>query len=158
VWLLLLLIGLKTSAKDSVCFVWLVVAVFRLVDVLLGSVNLIFIEREEREDDMGYYILARNLNRWIILVLINFAEIVVAFAILYLRIGAQFSGCGIADGTTAVYQSMLTLTTLGYGELHPTTNVARLHVIGQLSYFVVFVLLVAPVVFSAVRTREKPPR
>ena len=156
-WLVILLGALFSTRVGDVPVPWFVLVIFRLSDILIGWGRIVFIEREEREDDVGYYILARNLNRWVILTILNFVEIVIVFAILYLGVGDQFSCPGIGDRITALYQSLLTFTTLGYGEFHPKTNVARLYVIAQLSCFMAAVVLVGPIVFSAVRAREKPP-
>jgi len=160
-WLVLLWVAMLHAAANDVSAWWIGLALFRLVDVLLGNAWLIVIEREETRDDMGYYLFARNLNRWILLVLMNVAEITVAFALLYLRIGGQFRTSsfpgGIDSCAAALYQSLLTLTTLGYGELYPATTLARILVMFQLVYFVLFILLVVPAVLSGIRVREKHP-
>jgi hypothetical protein len=83
----------------------------------------------------------------------NIAEIALYFGVLYLKVGVGFSD-QISDRLTALYQSLLTFTTLGYGEIHPVSQSAKLLVMFQLIYFIIFVLLVVPVVFSAVRVKE----
>jgi len=132
-----------------------VVCVFMLSDLLAGTAKIFFVEREDRRDpnDLYHFILVRDVSRWVILVFLNLAEIVLYFAVLYLKLGHGFEA-PITDRLTAVYQSLLTFTTLGYGEIYPVIPAAKLLVMFHLVYFIIFVLMVASVVFSSVKVKE----
>jgi len=130
-----------------------IICILMLIDLLAGTAHIVLIEREERRDEKGDFILVRDVSRWIILVLLNVAEIVLYFGVLYFRIGDEFCK-RITDRLTAIYQSLLTFATLGYGEIHPVTPLAKILVMFQLVYFIIFVVLVVPRVFSAVRVKQ----
>jgi hypothetical protein len=121
--------------------------------MFLGQCRLIFIERRHRQDDKGYYLLARHVERWILLIFINIFEIVACFAVLYLFWGNDFCK-KIETPLEAFYQSILTITTLGYGEIHANGQASQLLVIIQLFYFIFYFLLIAPLVFSSFRIKE----
>jgi len=130
-----------------------ILCILMLIDILAATVKIIFIERVVREDHNGNYILVRDVSRWIILVLLNILEIVLYFGVLYFKIGDRFC-MPITDRLTAIYQSLLTFTTLGYGEIHPDNPLAKILVIFQLVYFIIFVFLLAPRAFSAIRVKQ----
>jgi len=130
-----------------------VICILMLCDLLVGTARIFFVEREDRYDAKGHFVLVRDVSRWVILVFMNVAEIALYFGVLYLKVGVGFSD-QISDRLTALYQSLLTFTTLGYGEIHPVSQPAKLLVMFQMIYFVIFIFLVVPVVFSAVRVKE----
>lgn len=127
-----------------------IACIFMLSDLLAGTAKIFFIEREERSDWEGHYLLVRDVPRWVMLIFLNLAEIVLYFGVLYYRFGNEFDAI-IGDRITAIYQSLLTFATLGYGEIHPVTSPAKILVMFHLVYFIIFVFLVVPVVFSAIR-------
>jgi len=153
-WLTIIVLLIYIIPTNASLFLFvLFLSIYRLIDILIGVSEIIFIQRQGRKDEDGHYIIARNVERWIILLFVNFIEIVVCFAVLYLFWGSDFSA-EITEATIAIYQSTLTLTTLGYGEIHASTGPSHVIVIFQLFYFVYFFFLVAPMVFSAIRTKE----
>jgi len=139
-------------------FSWLIVAIaiFRLLDILVKIGIMIFKDSVRIENDTGHYIFlpTRNPERWVILNLINIFEIVMCYAVLYLKFGSYFCD-NIDDPITAIYQSILTFTTLGYGEIAPKYAISKIIVITQLGFFILIVLLVAPRIFSLLRTEKK---
>ena len=130
-----------------------VICILMLLELLAGTAKIFFIEREDRHDPQGSFIIVRDVSRWVILVLLNLVEIVLYFGVLYLKFGAGFDA-QITDRLTAIYQSLLTFATLGYGEIHPMTPPAKALVMFQLIYFIIFVFLVVPAVFSVIRVKE----
>ncbi len=131
-----------------------ILAIFRLFDLLVGLGRIIFIEREQRLDTQGHYLLVRDVSRWTILTFLHLIEISLYFGILYLKNGHGFDE-QILDWITAIYQSVLTFTTLGYGEIHAHSSYAKILVILHLFYFMAFVLLIIPFIFSAIRAKER---
>ncbi len=100
-----------------------IICILMLCDLLAGTSKIIFIEREERTDCKGNYLLVRDVSRWVMLAFLNLAEIVLYFGVLYFRLGNGFDK-PITDRLTALYQSLLTFATLGYGEIHPISYTA----------------------------------
>jgi hypothetical protein len=79
---------------------------------------------------------------------------VLCFAILFLYSGLQFNP-SISDPVTALYQSALTFTTLGYGEITPVSNIAKWIVIFELAFFILFIGLKFPVAISMFRVKQR---
>lgn len=132
-----------------------VLSIYRLVDLLDMLGREIFIDSENKKNstDDSYYILikVRNVKRWFILRILNIFEIVFCFSILILFWGSDFYN-SVLDPLTAIYQSMLTMTTLGYGEIHANGSISKFLVIFQLFYFFLFIVLSAPIVLSSMRS------
>ena len=139
-------------------FSWLIVfvAIYRVLDILAKIGIMIFKDSEVIKSDTGHYIFlpTRNPERWVILILLNIFEIVMCYAVLCLKFGNNFCQ-KITDPITAIYQSMLTFTTLGYGEITPQNAISKIIVITQLGFFILIVLLVAPRIFSLLRTERQ---
>jgi len=83
--------------------------------------------------------------------ILNFAELVVAFGILYLQSGsikgpdAVLLTCPL----DALYFSATTMLTVGYGDFTPCSHFGRLLVLGQFVCVGLFVLLMLPLILSA---------
>jgi len=75
-WLAFICIGficLKSTTSAFIALVFL--ACYRLLDIIHGFARIVFIERQQRTDKDGEYILVRDVGRWVILVFINTTEI-----------------------------------------------------------------------------------
>lgn len=120
---------------------------------MISNWVIIFIQREHRLDTHGHYILVRHVGRWIVMIFFNIFEIILYFSVLFMFFRGDFQE-EIVDKVTAFYQSILTATTLGYGEIHPISRISKILVIFQLFYFIIFILMVLPVVLSAIRAKE----
>ena len=109
-----------------------------------------------QNNDTGHYILvpSRNPLRFVALILTNIYEIIICYAVLYLQFGTGFYE-KINCPVTAIYQSILTFTTLGYGEIRPINPLTKVLVISQLVFFILMILMVAPRIFSLLRTEKK---
>lgn len=144
---------LLNSQTGMACSLLSILCIVMLSTLLSGTAKILLLEREERCDQKGDFIYVRDVSRWVILIFLNLAEIVLYFSVLYFRIGDGFCE-HITDRLTAIYQSLLTFTSLGYGHIYPTEPIAKILVMFQLIYFIIFVFLVAPVVFSAIRVKQ----
>lgn len=124
------------------------VAIYRLFDIMVKAGIIIFIDSKLIRNYNNKYIFlpTRNPVRWVILILINILEIMVCFAVLYF-----YWDKNINDSITAICQSIQTLTTLGDGHI---TDELKIIFIFQHVYYVIFVLLVAPRIFSLIRTKK----
>ncbi|GAA3243739.1 potassium channel family protein [Actinocorallia longicatena] len=79
--------------------------------------------------------------------------VVVFFAILYTLLDEQFEG--IATRLDALYFSVVTLTTVGYGDIVPTGQAARGIVIVQMVFDLVIVTSAISLVVSGLRARRE---
>ena len=138
VWFLILLAILTFNAYFAPWLAILIVC-YRLVDGLNYRLCIIFVDRYKK--DWGL----RSLNRSLILLFINYLEIIVAFATLYLltdSVGYK-SDAPLASRLDALYFSVITITTLGYGDIKPIMQVGKwLSLTETVMGFVLIVLVV----------------
>ena len=134
--------------KNLVSCVIMWIAIYRLFDIMVKAGKIIFIDSIVFSNNNGssIFLPTRNPERWIILIIINIWEIMVCFAVLYF-----YWDKNINDPITAMYQSIQTLTTPGNGHI---TDELKIIFIFQHVYYVIFVLLVAPRIFSLIRTKK----
>ena len=78
--------------------------------------SIIFVDRYGEEWKL------RSLHRSLMLLVVNYFEMIVGFAALYRWSESikNANGEAIADAGNAVYFSIVTITTLGYGDYTPT--------------------------------------
>jgi voltage-gated potassium channel len=79
------------------------------------------------------------------------AVIVLFFSILYLRLADQFSG--LSTKTDALYFTMATIGTVGFGDVHASGQTARALVTIQMAFDLVYVAALANVFAQAARAR-----
>lgn len=107
---------------------------------------------QRRRDDQGAYILVRNRTRWVLLTLVNLSEIVLYFSFAYLTWGTQFEPL-INTRPAAIFGSLAVFVTIGGST--PASDAARSIIMLQVGYFVFFLIVVAPVVLSVIRAKER---
>lgn len=137
---------------SSYWFICLAIACYRLFDIAQGLASIVIFEPKLRHDEQGGYILARNPTRWLLLTLLNLGEIVLYFSFIYMTAGNLFSPI-IATRISAVFQSV-SVFIAGSGAL-PENDLSKAIVTAHLIYFVFFLILIAPMVFSLIRAKEK---
>jgi hypothetical protein len=76
----------------------------------------------------------------------------VCFAKICLYFGNEWSN-PIKDPVTALYHSLVTMTTLGFGDFTPTTQNTKVLVITEMLAFFVYFVLLFPIIISAIRTK-----
>jgi hypothetical protein len=93
-----------------------------------------------------------SAHRTLLLILFNYGEVILVFASLH----RQWGGLNIEHlcPIQAFYFSMVTATTLGYGDISPATSSAQLRVVAQLVVSIVFV----SVFLSAALSRISVPK
>ncbi len=112
---------------------------YRLVDGLNYRLCIIFVDRYK--EDWGL----RSLNRSLILLFINYLEIIVGFATLYLLTGSVGYKVGVPllSRSDALYFSVITITTLGYGDIKPILEIGKwLSLTETIMGFILVVLVV----------------
>jgi voltage-gated potassium channel Kch len=108
-----------------------VVTTVLLVELSLYLFGVIFLHK--------YWGPLTSIERSIFLMIINFIEIVVGFSIIYLNIGGICIGEEvISSPIDALYFSVVTITTLGYGEILPKTEAGKIAVMLQVCLAVLF--------------------
>jgi voltage-gated potassium channel Kch len=119
---------------------WLVVFLvcYRLIDGLNYRLCILFVDRYHK--DWGL----RSLNRSLVLLFINYMEIIVGFAALYLV--TRSIGClntPVASRLDALYFSVITITTVGYGDIKPISETGKWLAISEtMMGFILVVLIV----------------
>ena len=131
------------------------ISIYGLYNIILSAgkdliENPIINEINEGE----YFIEISSPVRWLLMTMVNVFQVVLCFSFIFLVYGQQFKP-PIKDSVTAIYQSLLTFTTLGYGEITLICNSGKKIVIAELSYFIGFLALKLPVVLSAFKIKIK---
>jgi voltage-gated potassium channel Kch len=85
-------------------------------------------------------------------------EVILCFAIVYLNIGGSEGVFNqkIENWVTALYYSMVTFASLGYGDILPLTEPAKLVVMAQIFFLLMFLALRLPLAVSVLRVQVKP--
>ncbi len=129
------------------------VAFYCIIDGLNYRLCIIFVDRYDKNWGL------RSLNRSLILLLINYCELIVGFAILYLVSGSVgFSESQlITSRSEALYFSAVTITTLGYGDIKPIEPFGRwLSLSETLMGFVLIVLVIGTFLTGVKNIRNVP--
>jgi len=137
-WLIVLVLMLL--GFDQLGPVWCaLVVVYRLIDGLNYRLCIVFVDRYQK----GWGL--RSLNRSLILLLVNYCEIVVGFAVLYLvtrSVGYSLEG-PLTSRIDSLYFSVITITTLGYGDISPISPLGKLLTVTEtLMGFIMVVLVI----------------
>jgi hypothetical protein len=111
------------------------IAVICLFDLYAYLLGLIFLRR--------YYTPPASYGRSVLALAINFVEAALAFALLYLYSGALAGHAGVVQSWgEAVYFSIITAATVGYGDIAPRTAVGRGLVVAQVLSSLLFIAIV----------------
>jgi len=97
----------------------------------------------------------RGRKRWMLATLPTATHVVLCFAILFLHLGERFTP-PVRDPLTAVYISVTTFATLGYGDIHPAQGSAwgQAIVICEQSLFLLLVVIRVPMAISMLRVHD----
>ena len=97
----------------------------------------------------------RGKKRWMLATLPTVAHVVLCFAILFLWLGDHFAP-RITDWLTAIYASVTTFSTLGYGDIRPAPGSVwgMVIVICEQSLFLILVVIRVPMAISMLRVRD----
>jgi len=88
----------------------------RTIEGLAYPLSIIFVNKYDRKRG------PRSINRSLLLLMFNYCEIIIGFAIFYLATRSiGYSNCDrvITKPIEALYFSVVTITTLGYGDMRP---------------------------------------
>lgn len=109
--------------------IWILV--YLLIETVLYIPTLIF------ASDM--FSKPRSFKRSMLLLFLNYVEIIFAFAVLYTC--GDYLNKPLNNWFDAIYFSIITLSTIGYGELYPVTKMGKILTSAQAILFLFFVIL-----------------
>ncbi len=154
-WIIFLLIAESLAlvlGKPNSCiylyYLFYIIAVYGLLDILGVTLDELL-----QPIKLGSnYIRIRSISRWLILAGVNIFQIILCFAILIKLYGNQYCP-EIQEWKTAIYQSILTFTTLGYGDYRPISEISKFLVFFQLSFFLLILGFKLPVAISVIKVK-----
>lgn len=82
----------------------------------------------------------RSYRRTTLLLFLNYIEVVLSFAVIYAS--RPMLNKAFADWTEAVYFSMVTSNTIGFGDIYPVTPLGRFLVVLQTLFYLSYIVLV----------------
>jgi hypothetical protein len=128
---------------------WVSFAIFIVVDLYI-LVVLVEMALRSKRDQWRIFELPHRI--WSIpLLFFLLVAVVCSFANLYLQSGSvKNNGSVLTDGGDAVYFSVVTITTLGYGDFVPTEPKSRRLVIYELGSGFLLLLFIFPVLASRI--------
>jgi voltage-gated potassium channel len=115
--------------------------------VLVWAVALIVRRAQDPHDDVGVRFEGLAALLYIVIAF---------FSLVYLGLSLRANEfVGLHDRIDALYFTMSTLSTVGYGDVHPSGQVARLVVTVQLAFDLVFLGVLARLVVPALARRRQ---
>jgi len=130
-------------------------ATYRIFDIITYRLYFLLVKSQAQPWSPDF------LRRSLLIVIINFYETVVAYAILYSLVGSIIPAVASLSQpfspSTALYYSVVTATTLGYGEFIPGNDLSRIIVVMQLFSTIVFLMFVIPALMSLFSSTQDSP-
>ena len=111
--------------------VTVVISAYLLLETIFYVASLIFVS--------DIFIKPRSYRRNILMLFFNYMEISLSFAVVYA--GLNLLGNQPESVLDYIYFSIVTSTTIGYGDLHPVTSVGKMLVCTQAVVVVAFIVL-----------------
>lgn len=109
---------------------YLFLNVYLLIETFMVIFNRIYVSEHFMSD--GY-------KRSLLLLFFNFLEVVLAFAVIYSS--GHYLNKPLNNYVDAIYFSMITSATIGYGDIYPVTQAGKLIVMGQALTSLAFLVL-----------------
>lgn len=111
--------------------------IYLLIETFVYVFNKIFLPEHNQY---------KTHNRSLILLFFNFIEVIAGFAVIYAA--GNFLNRPVASWLDALYFSLITGATVGYGDLHPINDngklVVMLQIVSTLSFLILFFNYFAP--------------
>jgi hypothetical protein len=123
-----------------------IIAVYQISMILSNQLAVLLIDSQR----IGWK--QPSIGRGFILSLVNFSSIVISFAIIYRALNCVVingSECPEQSPLHLLYYSLVTVTTLGYGDFVPFGDIGYMVAIAELVTVVLFVLAVIPAYLGA---------
>lgn len=135
-FLILCIIFYYYSIFNSIIFTILVC--YRIIQGVNYRLCILFVDRYKKNWGL------RSLNRSLILLIINYFEIVIGFSYLFL-ITKSIGYCPtqiITSRLDAFYFSIVTITTLGFGDISPINRIGRFLALSETILGILLIVLV----------------
>jgi voltage-gated potassium channel Kch len=133
--------------------------IYRLIDGFNYRLCIIFVDRYHPQWGL------RSLNRSLLLLLLNYAEIIIGFSVLFLATGSigkldpeMATEITLSSRLDAIYFSVVTITTLGYGDFHPISPLGRLLALAETAMGILLLVLVLGTFLQGVSDIRAVPR
>ena len=124
--------------------VTIVISVYLLLETICYVASLIFVA------DM--FVKPRSYRRNILMLFLNYLEISFCFAVIYA--GLDLLGDQTKTNIDFIYFSVVTSTTIGYGDIHPINDLGKIFVCIQAVMVVAFIVLFLNFFGSKVETLD----
>ncbi|WP_136525367.1 potassium channel family protein [Geomonas ferrireducens] len=150
VWVLLNLlfsiitVFLSTRFHESICVkILLIYAWLRVLEIVVYQTNVLFFDGYGKANTSSPYRL-RSYRRIVILSLHNYTEIIFWFAAAYSYFRNQFGlyASKLGSFIGATYYSLVTMATLGYGDISPDNDYGRCIVLLHVAVAVFMTILI----------------
>lgn len=127
--------------QDHIILIWIMV--YLILETILYIPTLIF------ASDM--FVRPRSYKRSMLLLFFNYLEVVIAFGVLYTL--GQNTNIPFQHWTDALYFSLMTSTTIGYGDYYPVTTYGKFLASVQALFFISFVILFMNFFFTKAKSK-----
>jgi len=126
---------------------WYWVAIYSLIELFLNLAAVVLLR--------DYWRRPMSWNRSLILAGFNFLEFTSWFAVLYLHTaGLKDHDTTVKDAATAFYFSVITASTVGYGDVTPNPGMGRILAIVQISLAICFITAVVAYFVSSLDSQR----
>ncbi len=122
----------------------IVLSVYLLIETILYVASLIFVA------DM--FVKPRSYRRNVLMLFLNYLEISFCFAVIYAGLGLL--GNQVSSNVDYLYFSIVTSTTIGFGDIHPVNDLGKIFVCTQAVMVVAFIVLFLNFFGSKVETLD----
>ena len=129
---LLPLLFFKLHLTSNIIVVY--ITIYFTIETVLYLASMIYLS-----DVMGNPITYR---RSLTMLFINYVEIGLGYSVVYYYLNATIAGffnVKLVSALQAIYFSFTTSATIGFGDIHPLTNLGRILVLTQVALFFIFV-------------------
>ena len=147
----------RTTPRGFTFFIALV-GILRVAEIVIYQINVVLLDEwRATQNPNGPPYAVRSYRRLVILTLHNYVEILLWFAMFYIIEAESFytSGLSLQTLSGAIYHSMLTMTTLGYGDIYPLEDQWRAAVLAT-AQTLIGVFLAVIVVARVIALIPKP--
>jgi hypothetical protein len=131
-----------------------------VLEVFLGAGQEVEIERMEGDRRRYDYAFTPAINRLplvLMLLSIGFSAIILGFSSLYSDLIRQDPShfVGLESGIVAIYFAFVTFSTVGFGDIHAASPIARMAVTGEIAIAMFFSLVVLSTTLSWITAYER---